>query len=164
MAPSRFLRGFTGKYRCRIYNAVSRSLSKPQVSQDLRPTSQASLDVQESTGLGSTLHSLGLQNWYGIYSAGSCRMRDIYRTRTYGSLQVSTGFTGKYRCRIYNAVSRSSSKPQVSQDLRPRSQASLDVQESTGPGSTLHSQNLQNWSGIYTSGSCRMRDIYRTRT
>jgi hypothetical protein len=41
-----------------------------------------------------------------IHTAGSCSIRDIYRTR---------GFTGKYRCRIYNAVSRSSSTPQVSQ-------------------------------------------------
>jgi hypothetical protein len=32
MVYFRFLRGFTGKYRCRIYNAVSRST--PQVSLD----------------------------------------------------------------------------------------------------------------------------------
>jgi hypothetical protein len=48
-------------------------------------------------------------------TAGSCRKRDIYRTRTYGLLQVSTGFHRQYMCRIYNAVSRSSSTPQVSQ-------------------------------------------------
>jgi hypothetical protein len=49
------------------------------------------------------------------HTAGSCRKRDIYRTRTYGLLQVSTGFHRQYMCRIYNAVSRSSSTPQVSQ-------------------------------------------------
>jgi hypothetical protein len=39
-------------------------------------------------------------------TAGSCRERDIYRTRKYGLLQVSTGFHRQYMCRIYNAVSR----------------------------------------------------------
>jgi hypothetical protein len=35
---------------------------------------------------------LDLQSWPRIHSAGSCRMMDIYRTRTYGLLQVSKGF------------------------------------------------------------------------
>jgi hypothetical protein len=67
MVYFRFLRGFTGKYRCRIYNAVSRPSSTPQVSQGSQASSR-------------------------IHTAGPCRMRDIYRTRTYGLLQVSTGF------------------------------------------------------------------------
>jgi hypothetical protein len=118
MVYFRFLRGFTGKYRCRIYNAVLRFSSTPQVSQ----VSQASSR---------------------IHIAGSCRMRDIYRTRTYGLLQVSfkifiytSGFsrfyihhpgsslqvpvgrgtsTGPGHMGYFRFLSRSSSTPQVSQ-------------------------------------------------
>ena len=92
------------------FRFLSRSSSTPQVSQGFTGIIQdphcrflqdeghlQDQDIGFTSGFFQDLH-LHLrflkvsQASSRILTAGSCRMRDIYRTRTYGLLQVSTGF------------------------------------------------------------------------